>query len=820
MDSVAQKGKIARWNGFCLALSALLRYTVGREGQAGHNPRLDTRRCAQAMDFQELLERYKQLRADFDAGKISEEEFQEEIEGLQIRDEQGYYWTIGAQSGKWYRYNGVEWVQETPLPMTKHQGRGIPEAVSRWSGLREDTSSGWVPRWLYTGCAGFLLLVVLALLIVLLANILQNSGVRVSQAPTPTLALAVPVATPTLAPTPSATPTLEPTPTQLILQTYSNSTFGFTLQYPSTWQAKETERQVVLSPDEEGLSSSLGDQPVLRFASFMVQVEGGGIIDTPSSVLNRIVASLPIDPSSSETGTRAVNGIEWAISQVKLTPTENVGDMTAYVAATVYNNTAYTVVAAAPSADWSREAPTFQKMFDSIRFTASQARATEAAGTPTSSVAFESVITSPTATRTPTLTEASTEAQTPVPTPTPTPVIHVVQSGDTLLAIAARYGVSVRDLQAANGIEDPTRLQIGQQLIIPVGGYVPPGSGIAATIPAAGTTVTTAATTTSTPAAEVAALPTEASTEMIPPTLTATRAPRPTPRPAEPVLSGKIAYPVFVPDRMLQGQMGSYDIYIRDLQGGEPQLIAYNASQPCLNPGGDLLAYKSWDSSGRGLAFLTIGGGRSGLLTNYIEDALPYWEPSSITLVFTSRREGDRVPRMFRVNQTNNQESGLGLIAEYASVFPDGRIVYKGCTVEGACGLFLVSAEGVGATKITDNTSDTAPAPSPDGSKIAFMSLTREGAGNYEIYIMNSDGQNIVRLTNNSANDGLPTWSPDGSTIAFVSDRDGTWGIWAMNPDGSNQRKLFTMQGSPDGIVGAELLSSRGWLEERISWSR
>ncbi|MCS7260669.1 MAG: LysM peptidoglycan-binding domain-containing protein [Anaerolineae bacterium] len=774
------------------------------------------------MDFQELLERYKQLRADFDAGKISEEEFQEEIEGLQIRDEQGYYWTIGAQSGKWYRYNGVEWVQETPLPMTKHQGRGIPEAISRWSGVREDTSSGWVPRWLYTGCAGFLLLVVLALLIVLLANILQSGGVRVSRAPTPTLALALPAATPTPAPTPSATPTPEPTPTSLTLQTYSNSVFGFTLQYPSGWQAKETERYVVLAPDEEGLSSLLGDQLALRSAAFVIQVEGGGVVDTPSSVLNRIVASLPIDPSSSETGTRAVSGVEWAISQVKLTPTENVGDMTAYVAATVYNNAAYTVVAAAPSSAWSREAPTFQKIFDSIRFTAPQARATAATETPSSALAFESVIPSPTATRTPTLAQTlALEAQTPIATATPTPVIHVVQSGDTLLAIAAQYGVSVQDLQAVNGIVDPTRLQIGQQLIIPVGGYAPSGGAVASVgTPIARAATLTIATATPTQVAAGTVVSSEASAEARLPTPTATQAPRPTPKRVEPVLSGKIAYPVFVPDRKLQGQMGSYDLYIKDLQGGEPQLMAYNASQPCLNLGGDLLAYKSWDSTGRGLAFLTIGGGRSGLLTNYIEDGLPYWEPSSITLVFTSRREGDRVPRMFRVNQTNNQETGLGLIAEYASVFPDGRIVYKGCTVEGACGLFLASAEGVGATRITDNTSDTAPAPSPDGSKIAFMSLTREGAGNYEIYIMNSDGQNVMRLTNNSANDGLPTWSPDGGTIAFVSDRDGSWGIWAMNPDGSNQRKLFTMQGSPDGIVGAELLSSRGWLEERISWSR
>jgi LysM repeat protein len=43
----------------------------------------------------------------------------------------------------------------------------------------------------------------------------------------------------------------------------------------------------------------------------------------------------------------------------------------------------------------------------------------------------------------------------------------VVQKGDTLNEIAARFGVSVRDLMELNGITDPTKLQIGQVLIIP-----------------------------------------------------------------------------------------------------------------------------------------------------------------------------------------------------------------------------------------------------------------------------------------------------------------------------------------------------------------
>ena len=51
--------------------------------------------------------------------------------------------------------------------------------------------------------------------------------------------------------------------------------------------------------------------------------------------------------------------------------------------------------------------------------------------------------------------------------PTPTPRTHVVQRGETLLAIALRYGVTMQELQAANGISDPDLIKVGQALIIP-----------------------------------------------------------------------------------------------------------------------------------------------------------------------------------------------------------------------------------------------------------------------------------------------------------------------------------------------------------------
>ncbi|MDW8102071.1 MAG: LysM peptidoglycan-binding domain-containing protein [Anaerolineae bacterium] len=62
------------------------------------------------------------------------------------------------------------------------------------------------------------------------------------------------------------------------------------------------------------------------------------------------------------------------------------------------------------------------------------------------------------------------------PTFTPTPIIYVVQPGDTLSGIAAKFGVSIRIIQEANAITDPKALQAGQTLIIPQGEEALPGT--------------------------------------------------------------------------------------------------------------------------------------------------------------------------------------------------------------------------------------------------------------------------------------------------------------------------------------------------------
>jgi len=80
-------------------------------------------------------------------------------------------------------------------------------------------------------------------------------------------------------------------------------------------------------------------------------------------------------------------------------------------------------------------------------------------------------VTLPPPSPTPKVVAAQTKTPEPTltPAPTPTPVIYVVKSGDTLLSIAIEFGTTVADIQQSNGIIDPGALQIGQELVIPVG---------------------------------------------------------------------------------------------------------------------------------------------------------------------------------------------------------------------------------------------------------------------------------------------------------------------------------------------------------------
>jgi len=64
--------------------------------------------------FREAEATFGLLRAKFEQRKISPQEFADSLKQLRIKDDEGRFWVIGAQSGKWYAFENGEWVEAKP----------------------------------------------------------------------------------------------------------------------------------------------------------------------------------------------------------------------------------------------------------------------------------------------------------------------------------------------------------------------------------------------------------------------------------------------------------------------------------------------------------------------------------------------------------------------------------------------------------------------------------------------------------------------------------------------------------------------------------
>ena len=155
------------------------------------------------------------------------------------------------------------------------------------------------------------------------------------------------------------------------------------------------------------------------------------------------------------------------------------------------------------------------------------------------------------------------------------------------------------------------------------------------------------------------------------------------------------------------------------------------------------------------------------------ESFSPSWSPDGSKLAFASNWNGQRKFEIWVMNA-----NGTGLVQLTTSV--------------------QLGSDGGGPLFSNDAT----PAWSPDGSRIAFSS-TRDGLSDTELYVMNADGSNQTRLTDNTADDRNPTWSPDSQRIAFDRNATADIGINIINRDGTNlvnvTHDAFDPSWSPDG---------------------
>jgi TolB protein len=175
-------------------------------------------------------------------------------------------------------------------------------------------------------------------------------------------------------------------------------------------------------------------------------------------------------------------------------------------------------------------------------------------------------------------------------------------------------------------------------------------------------------------------------------------------------------------------------------------------------------------------------------------DAEATISPDGSRIVFTSTRDGDLEIYTMRADGTDirrlTHEPGYDGGAFFS---PDGtKIVYRARHPESAeeladyrrllaenlirpsrLDIFVMDADGSNRVRVTDNgAANFAPYMHPDGQRIIFSSnMDDPEQRNFELYMINVDGTGLERITHSPDFDGFPMFSADGRKLVFASNR-------------------------------------------------
>jgi TolB protein len=104
---------------------------------------------------------------------------------------------------------------------------------------------------------------------------------------------------------------------------------------------------------------------------------------------------------------------------------------------------------------------------------------------------------------------------------------------------------------------------------------------------------------------------------------------------------------------------------------------------------------------------------------------------------------------------------------------------------------------------------------SPYRGTLAFQS---DRDGDWEIYTVEADGTNLVKLTDHPAADRHPAWSPDGRFLAFSSERSGGGDIYLLDVEEGTLRQLTdhpSNEGAPQFRRDGRVLAFEGERDGR-----
>jgi TolB protein len=199
------------------------------------------------------------------------------------------------------------------------------------------------------------------------------------------------------------------------------------------------------------------------------------------------------------------------------------------------------------------------------------------------------------------------------------------------------------------------------------------------------------------------------------------------------------------------------------------------------------------DQDGHNHRFLTSG--RDLVLT-------PRFSPTAHEIAYLNYFNDEPNIYLFEVATGRTEKLGSFPGMTFAPRFhPDGNKLIMSLAQDGATNIFEMDLLSRTTRQLTNTIHiDTAPSYSPDGKKIVFES-DRDG-GRQQLFIMDSDGRNVKRISYNKGRYATPVWSPRGDVIAFTKMLAGEFFIGIMRTDGT-----------------AERLLARGFLVEAPTWA-
>lgn len=260
-------------------------------------------------------------------------------------------------------------------------------------------------------------------------------------------------------------------------------------------------------------------------------------------------------------------------------------------------------------------------------------------------------------------------------------------------------------------------------------------------------------------------------------------------------------------------------------------ILGYRFSQPPTiptgTPSGELLFLSNREGNWE-IYVLDAAGEIRNLSNDPAGDYFASWSFDSQQVNFVSARTGELGPT--QVKQDGSNPRNLDIIGAVTTLFFEGRLDWDAqWSPDGSrlgyvslrdlnLEVYVMDADGENVTRLTqDSARDWFPAWSPDGQKILFGS---DRAGDENLYLIDVTGENLLQLTDDAEDDLRGVWSLDGTQILFASERehvltDGVLDLYMMKADGSEETLLTGifeggLTRSPDGSQRAYMSNREG----------